>query len=293
MFSIGDYVNTETQAVEPVVADVNPEAESVEADAKAPEAKGADSAPAGDSEPPVKPDLEKVQQRFDKLTREKHEYRLEAEYWRQKALQTQQPEPSQAKPQPVAPARIPQPEDYDYDTARHTAALEDYYSAKARAEVRAALDAERAAEREAERSRSFEQRQRAFLEQKPDYIEKVIRNDRLPISAEMAAVISYSEIGPEIAYYLADNVEKAEEIYRLDGIRAAREIGRIEAKLEAERKARTAPPASRVSQAPPPPPKIDAVEPAPSIRVDTPEGDKLSIKEWVKRREKQIERRRT
>lgn len=273
------------------MADTNPEVERVEAEAKAPETEGAESAPAGDNEPPVKPDLEKVQQRFDKLTREKHEYRLEAEYWRQKALQTPV-QPPEAKPQPVAPAKIPQLEDFEYDAAKHAAALNDFYREQARAEVRAALEAERAAQREAERQKAFEQRQRDFLNKHPDYFEKVLRNDRLPITEAMAAVIAESDMGPQVAYYLADNPDKAAQIARLDGFLAAREIGRIEARLEAEAKAAAAPPPPRVSQAPPPPPKIDAVEPAPSIRVDTPEGDKLSINEWLKRRNKQLERRR-
>lgn len=287
----GDYLNTETQTVGSVVADTNPSDEVIEADANVTQSEGADSAPAGEVEPAVKPDLDKVQQRFDKLTREKHEQRLEAEYWRAKALQQQQA--AYAKPEPVAPAEYPTLESVGYDEEKHRVALIDYAKAQAREEARSVLEQERRAAREAERRSTFEKRQRDFLASKPDYVEKVLQNSSLPITQAMADVIAESEVGPAVAYFLAENPERASVIAQMGELQAAREIGRIEARIEAEQNVRRPSPLSRVTQAPPPTPTIAASETPQTIRPDSPDSDtEWSAEEWAKRRNKQIERRR-
>lgn len=289
MLSNGEYLNTETQTVGSVVADTNPEDVTDQADAEAVATEGAESAPAGDVETLVKPDLDKVQQRFDRLTREKHEQRLEAEYWRAKALQVQQA--AAAKPEPVAPAEYPTLESVGYDEEKHRAALIEYARSQARDETRSVLEQERRAYREAERRNSFEKRQREFLAAKPDYAEKVLQNSSLPISQAMADVIAESEVGPAVAYYLAENPDRASVIAQMGEVQAAREIGRIEALLQVEQVARKTAP--RVTQAPPPTPSIAASETPQTIRPDSPDSDtEWSAEEWAKRRNKQIERRR-
>lgn len=291
MFQYGDYLNTESQAVEPVLADTKPVEVEAAADAKPETEAGAESATAGDVETLVKPDLDKVQQRFDKLTREKHEQRLEAEYWRAKALEVQQA--AAAKTQPVAPVEYPTLESVGYDEDKHRAALIEYAKAQAREEARSVLEQDRRAAREAERRSAFEKRQQSFIATKPDYVERVLQNRSLPITQAMADVIAESEVGPQVAYYLAENPDRASVIAQMGELQAAREIGRIEARIEAEAEARKAAPAvPRVSQAPPPPPKIDAIDTAVTIRVDRPESDSLPIEEWRRRRDKQVERKR-
>lgn len=268
------------------MADTNPEVEGVEAEAKAPETEGADSAPAGDVEPAVKPDLDKVQQRFDKLTREKHQERIEKEYWREQALKVQA---AQAKPQPVAPAEVPTLEAYDFDQAKYEQAKRAYEDALIEARVAAALAKREAEAKQVARTQTFEQRQRAFLAEKPDYIEKVLQNDSLPISKAMADVMAESELGPQVAYFLADNPDRALVIAQMGEVQAAREIGRIEARLEAEANAKKASPApTRVSQAPPPPPKIAASDAAPRKSVY---DENLSMEEFMAMRERQLRRR--
>jgi hypothetical protein len=110
----------------------------------------------------------------------------------------------------------------------------------------------------------------------------------------MAEVIADSEDGPAVAYYLGKNPEAAAAIAQLPPSAAARELGKLEARLAFEReKARTpaTPARSAVSQAPPPPPKIEASEPdvAP-VSAGDPDSDKLSVNEWMRRREKEVRR---
>lgn len=94
----------------------------------------------------------------------------------------------------------------------------------------------------------------------------------------MREAILESDDGPALAYHLGKNPDLAEKIASLPPIAAARELGRLEAKLAREREQ---PPV--ISKAPPPPPKIEGVEPA--IERDP---DKMSTQDWVKWREKQI-----
>lgn len=250
-------------------ADANPVAET-----------GAESAPAA-AETGVTPERDKIQERIDKITREKYDALRESDYWRDRALRAQE---TQAKPEPVAPAVAPTLEAHGYDEAKYQAALIEFAKVQAREEAKAILERERT-EREAGSKRAkFEEMQAEFIKSKPDYAEKVLRNPSLAITQEMASVIMESELGPQVAYYLAENEDKARAIAQMPPIIQAREIGRIEARLEA---AKAPPPKPVVSKAPPPAPKLDATEPA----IDK-DPENMSDAEFAKWRRRQIAQRR-
>ena len=75
--------------------------------------------------------------------------------------------------------------------------------------------------------------------------------------------------------------DPAEQIARLPAHVAALELGRIEGRLQAAKEAKARP--SPVTQAPPPTPKVDAVEPD-----VTKTPDDMGVDEWLKWRNKQI-----
>tara|TARA_R110000868_G_C10515386_1_gene732551 strand:- start:53 stop:577 length:525 start_codon:yes stop_codon:yes gene_type:complete len=81
---------------------------------------------------------------------------------------------------------------------------------------------------------------------KYDDYEIVAYNPVLRITTEMAEVIKESDVGPEIAYHLGSNPKEAERISKLSPYQQAKEIGRIEAKLESD------PPVKKTSSAPAP-----------------------------------------
>jgi hypothetical protein len=95
-------------------------------------------------------------------------------------------------------------------------------------------------------------------------------------------VIMESPLGPEVALYLAENLEKLEAISQLPQKSQAREIGRIEARLEA---AKAAPPP--VSKAPPPAPKLDAA----AATDDSEPNPSWSDERFEKWRRRQISQR--
>lgn len=84
----------------------------------------------------------------------------------------------------------------------------------------------------------------AGVEKYSDF-EDIVSDPDLPITQAMAEVLAESEIGADLAYYLGKNPKEAARIARLPAISAARELGKLEAKLPT-----LAAPA--VSKAPPP-----------------------------------------
>lgn len=129
-----------------------------------------------------------------------------------------------------------------------------------RAIVRDAVREERAAEIESEahrrhaeaeffRAQQYRERMEAAQEVIPDLAEK-LSDPTLPISEYAAQVIADSELGPQMAYWLANNRADAQRISRLHPTQQAYELGKIEARLAA------APTARKVSQAPAPVPMV-------------------------------------
>jgi uncharacterized protein YicC (UPF0701 family) len=224
----------------------------------------------------------KAQKRIDTLTWEREQAKREADYYRQLAMQQQQPpEP----PKVEEPPKVPTLESVGYDEAKYQQALLGYATEVARQEARKELEAERQRSSEQQRLSSFAERQRAFAKTAPDFEAKVMRDPTLPISGAMRDVIVDSPSGPEIAYYLANNRDVAEQIARLPSHLAALEMGRIEGRLTAQKEAVKRPPP--VSKAPPPPPTVEASE----VEVEKT-YDNMSMTEFMRKREKELSRKR-
>lgn len=228
------------------------------------------------TEKPTRDENGRFQGRIDKLTWEKSEERRlreaaerERDFFRAQAIQ--------AKPEPQAPAAIAQKEptleEHGWDEAKFKAAYVDYTKAVARAEAEAVIASRERELAERARAESFKQKESAFKAKTPDY-EAVAYY--APISNEVAELVRESDIGPEVAYFLGKNPALAQQISQLPERAAAREIGRIEARLSLQKEAPPAAPPP-VSKAPPPPPKVEATEPA--IEKDP---SQMSDAEWYR-----------
>lgn len=269
--------------------------ETSEVDSKEVEAEGAGPAPAGTeaaaSGNETSDWTKKAQERFDKLTREKYEGLSRAERAEYKAQELERRlaefEARQTAPtETVAPSTdFPTLESVGWDEGKYIAAVAQWNAKQAREAAKAEIEAERQAARQAETEKSWSQKQAEFQKAKPEYAEKVIegaQRGKWALSDEMLEVAQASDIGPEILLYLAENADKSREIYRLPPNLQAREIGRIEARIEATKAA----PPPPVSKAPPPPPKVDgAVGSVGPIDLGSEESNNLSADEWNRRME--------
>ncbi|MFI5224583.1 MAG: hypothetical protein ACHQX3_10170, partial [Nitrospirales bacterium] len=191
----------------------------------------------------------------------------------------------QKQPEQVAPKGPPTLAQFDYDEAKYQAAVLDFTRAEAAKVAQDALKADRERTQHEGRIKSFRDKEAEFAAKTKDYQEKVYGPEfmSIPISSEVAALIAGSPVGPEIAYYLSENLPLASEIARMSPLEAAVEIGAIKAKLSQPKVI------PQVSKAPAPAPKIDAVEPDVKKGIDDPT---LSDAEFAKIRKRQIAQRR-
>jgi hypothetical protein len=83
----------------------------------------------------------------------------------------------------------------------------------------------------------------------PDFDQIIAGSQDMPISYAAQELILESPKGPLLAYYLAKNPDRLAEINRMPPTAAAREIGRLEARI------RTPKPKARTNAPPPPKPQ--------------------------------------
>jgi hypothetical protein len=276
--------------------------ETAEVDSKAVSTGGEGTAPSGTEAAASGDDTsswtEKAQKRYDELTRERYEAaaRADREAYRREQAERERDElrrqvAESAKTPQVAPVdEYPTLESCGFDEAEHRRRVSEYFENRVQSTASNAVEKRLAAER-AERAQrealtSYQQREADFIKSKPDYVEKVTRGaDRgdWECTVDMAKAIRRSDIGPEIAYYLAEQPDKASVIARLDPDDQRIEIGRIAGRIEAI-KASVPPP---VSKAPPPAPRLTGVE-----TVDEKDPSNMSDAEFAKWRRRQIAQRR-
>ena len=123
---------------------------------------------------------------------------------------------------------------------------------------------------------TFQQREVELRKEKPDYDEVIADANNVRIPPIVADAILTSDLGPDLRYYLAQNPDKAQKLNYLPPASAARELGKIEAQIIAEKSAK---PVVKVSGAPAP------IKPVVSngVTVET-DLEKLPNDEFFKRR---------
>lgn len=139
-------------------------------------------------------------------------------------------EQAEAKVREVAPQR----EAFADDDAFTQAQIEHLAEKKAAEKVEAR---ERAKAQEAS-NESFAERAEAVKAKHADF-DAVVSNPSLQINEAMAEFIKDSEAGPDLAYFLGTNPERAADIASLSPVKAARELARIEAELSVKPQVKT------------------------------------------------------
>lgn len=243
---------------------------------------GTEAAASGELPPGFENWTIKAQERYHELTRDKYglqserdiERHMRQHYERENAELRAKLTP--AKTEPVAPEQLPTLESVEYDETKFVTAISEHFTKVAKEQGKAAAQEafqEYLASQGQERSQN-EWRKRAdeFAKSNPAFLDKVIKAPSLPFSEDVARTLMQLEEGPAIALHLVENRDKADAIMRLAPQFQMMELGRIQAELSARKVAK--PP---VSQAPPPPPKIDAGEASSEV-----DQDKMTTEQWMK-----------
>lgn len=227
------------------------------------------------------PAVDKVQKRIDKLTREKYQLRAELDFYKKQAekeIREAQRDVSEYE----SKLKPGEPNLHNFDN------LEDYVTAKAEWVADQKLTKAFTEREQKQAKQSEEQRQRSLAEgwQKRldaarstlEDLDDVIESADVPLTPAMAETIMESDLGPQVAYYLARNPAEAEKLAGMTPSAVARAIGRIEAKLEASTKQK--------SSAPKP------VDPVGSRAAASNDPEKMSDAEWAKaHRDQQLKRK--
>lgn len=232
---------------------------------------------AGKPEEAKKPN--KVQERINQLTREKHEARqrnVELEE-RLKSLEAKATETK--APELVIPQEDSFDSDSDYQTA-HAKYVADNAAAVAYERLSAEHKTRDEAGRQKERETELATKQKAFtanLESKRSGFQDFedVAYGHSFMDTDLAEQLFDMDKGPEVAYHLGSHLDDAERIFSLPPVQRARELTRLEFKLEA-----IAP--NKVSGAPDP---ITPLGNSESVSFDP---DKLNAEEWRAWRNKQV-----
>ena len=179
-----------------------------------------------------------VQRRIDELTRKNHEARLEAEFWKTKAME----KPAEPKAEELAKPTKEKPkaddfasyEEYVEKLAEWTA--DQRYEQRKAEEVKQAKDAERKTEQQ-QLAEQWKEKEKTLTEKHADYAEvsergfQQLSELRTPACDVVAAALQQSEIGPELLFHLGENPEKVKELAAMKPLQALMALGKIEATL--------------------------------------------------------------
>lgn len=212
-----------------------------------------------------KPKRDKLQARFDKLTREKHEAEARAKQLEQQLSA-------------VAPKTSEAPKREQFENYEEFVEAKAAYVAEQKVlqTIKAREDEERAKKQETETREvwsTWESRKESARDKYADFDEVI--NQDIPITPSMQQAILESDMGADVAYYLGTHPEEAERISKLSHARQLLEIGKLELKANEPKK-----PSSAPAPIDPVKPKGDLYDPNPN--------EKDSDEVWMAKRRKQL-----
>jgi len=206
------------------------EAESTEDESDAEDAE--DKSTESEKEKPKK-QKGGFQRRIDKLNARVAERERELDYWRNLAAKNGAGETKTEKVETKSedPSK---PKAGNYDThAEYVEALTDW---KIEQREKAKDEKEKVSKVQSEQETLFKshaERVKAFAEKHDDFMDVIADADDVPVSPAIREIILSSENGPALMYELAKNREEYERICSLSPLAAAREMGKIESRLQA------------------------------------------------------------
>lgn len=269
--------------------DVRDELETVEAqESDSPKGQEADTPEGDESEDDSPKELSEDERRRRDKNYKKHLRKETAEAKRESAEAKREVAELKARQEKIKASAdsdaAPKEADFEeYDDWKIAKALWEHEQRRVQREIEAVGSEVEEAQRKLEQIDATEKRlvQENFAAQVADartryadYDDVVFKNTDVHISKDVADIVTQSDMGADVAYYLASNKALAAEISAMTPIEAARAIGRIEAKIAAPRPRST-------STAP------DPITPVKGKAAATKDPSKMSMAEYKKWRASQ------
>ena len=217
------------------IFEVKPEEEPPKNDEAKPEPKAEEQPkPEEKKEDPIP---KGVQKRIDRAVREKYEAQAEAKMLKERLDRIEQNiQERVAKPIDNSEPRIDNFDDFD----QYVAAKAEWIASKKINETLNERERRSAEERAAaahyQAVDGWNQRLEKATAELPDFKE-VIESSDVPMSDFMRDAIIDSDLGPKVAYWLANNPDEAKKIASMSPLATVKAIGRIEERLESQAKA--------------------------------------------------------
>lgn len=233
------------------------------ADAPAPEAEEEETPAKADAKPDAKPVEKKgaLKERMSELAQARKEAEAKAAAAEKRATDAEAArvaaEAKLVPPKPAETGAEPQRSQFQ-DDAEYIKALTDHRveAALAARDKKAAEEAE--ARAQTARAKTWDEAMAATEAEIPDLREK-LEASPIELTRELAqAVLDTGKIGPKILLYFAENKAEAERIKSLNVGQMLREVGKLEARMEAAPAKKDAEPVAattrevEISKAPPP-----------------------------------------
>lgn len=220
--------------------------------------------------------------RIDKLNRRISEKDMEIEYLKRVAFERQSSEELKAKDSvKKSEQAIGEPKAEDFDShADYVKALSKWAWDQNKQEDEAKTKETQLKSEFQKQAESYKAKTEEFKSKVLDFDDVIEEVADIKISLALEDAILSSELGPQVTYELAKNRSELERINRLAPIHAAREIGRIEARINAASKASK--PSEKMQTKAPPPISPVGSKGAGALQKD-PES--MSFKEFKKWRE--------
>ena len=195
----------------------------------------------------------KLERRFSEITKQREEARKEAQQEREARQALEQRlaalenrgQPQQAKPVDEKP----QPSQFS-DAFEYAEALAEYTADKRISEMKQQEAQAKEAEKQQKVIQTWAKKVEEAKAALPDFDDIVASSD-VVVNDDIRDAILESEVGPQILYHLAENDEAAKRIAGLSPKAALREIGKLEARFEAQPEAEKSAPIVK-SKAPAP-----------------------------------------
>jgi len=214
----------------------------------------------------------KLEKRFSEITKQREAARQEAQREREarEALEARLRD-LEAKVAPQAPAKVdeePKPDQFT-DAFEYAKALAEW-SAEQALLNRDKQEAERKANEERQKLiQSWQTKLEQAKATLPDYEEMIASSD-VVVNDDIRDAILESDVGPQILYHLAENPEIAKKITGGSTRQALRELGKLEARLEAKQpETKRIDPVVARSKAPEPISPIRAANSVPDVGMST------------------------
>lgn len=187
--------------------------------------------------------LKGVEKKIKKLTSKISAKDQEIEFWKSQAMKAggqKEPQQIETPKKEADPSDKPKAENFD-SHEEYVEALTDWKLEQREKAKEAKAQQEQIKKQHETQIQTFQDKVKSFAEKHDDFQDLMEEVNDIPMSIAVQEGIVSSEFGPELMYELAKNRSEYERICKLAPIAAARELGKIEARLSKAAESETKP----------------------------------------------------